>query len=266
MNYWLDQSIKFANQRNYLDELYKVYPIVPNIRRELTHEQEERIEALFDERDNKELIKELLKLELFPLKDSYIPYLRKDPTALERNPKTVNRIASTLYDMGIDEIFKKATEPKETNRQMGPMFKNWIDRGFLGFKVFHNVDEFMRNEEDGILNVSDAEQKIFAQRYLEYNREKGLDFVARINNKYILAEAKFLTDYGGHQNAQLSDAINTLDECKRISDGRTDIIPLAIIDGVVFIKGDNKMYRQLLERNEDNIVSSLVLREFLNSL
>lgn len=26
MNYWTEQSVIFANQKNYLDELFKVYP------------------------------------------------------------------------------------------------------------------------------------------------------------------------------------------------------------------------------------------------
>ena len=34
MNYWTKLSVDFAQQRNYLDELYKVYPITPNLRRE----------------------------------------------------------------------------------------------------------------------------------------------------------------------------------------------------------------------------------------
>jgi hypothetical protein len=29
MNYWTQLSIDFANQRNYLDELFSVYPTIP---------------------------------------------------------------------------------------------------------------------------------------------------------------------------------------------------------------------------------------------
>ncbi|MBR0518373.1 hypothetical protein IJJ97_01125 [bacterium] len=41
----------------------------------------------------------LLDQEVFPIKDSYIAYLKRDRTAIERNPKTVNRITSILYEM-----------------------------------------------------------------------------------------------------------------------------------------------------------------------
>lgn len=35
MNLWTAMSVEFASQRNYLDELFKVYPISPNIRRDV---------------------------------------------------------------------------------------------------------------------------------------------------------------------------------------------------------------------------------------
>ncbi len=72
MNYWTQLSIEFANQRNYLDELYKVYPISPNLRREISAESSQAIESHFLHKNNVELVKELLKLDLFPLKDSYV--------------------------------------------------------------------------------------------------------------------------------------------------------------------------------------------------
>lgn len=118
MNYWTELSVEFANKRNYLDELYKVYPIFPNLRRDIPNDCYQAIQNHFSNRNNTELIKELLKLDLFPVKDSYIPYLRKDKSAIDRNPNTINRIAGNLYSMGLDMIFDKYTEPKETNRQM----------------------------------------------------------------------------------------------------------------------------------------------------
>jgi hypothetical protein len=93
---------------------------------------------------------------------------------------------------------------------------------------------------------------------LGYDHEKGLDFVARFNNKYVIGEAKFLTDFGGHQNAQFNDAISTL-----TTEGVEAII-IAILDGVLYIKSNNKMYKSLNEKYKDyNIMSALVLREFL---
>ena len=60
--------------------------------------------------------------------------------------------------------------------------------------------------------------------------DKGLDFLARFNSTYILGEAKFLSDFGGHQTAQFNDAIATL-EVKLKKTAHT-VIKIAILDGV----------------------------------
>ena len=101
----------------------------------------------------------------------------------------------------------------------------------------------------------------FAQQHLNYTHSKGLDLVARFNGKYVIGEAKFLTDFGGHQNAQFNDAIAT------IKTPNLKATPIAILDGVLYIKGKNKMYREITTRYaDDNIMSALVLREFLYQL
>ncbi len=77
----------------------------------------------------------------------------------------------------------------------------------------------------------------------------------------MIGEAKFLTDFGGHQNAQFNDAINTI-QAKGV-----DAVKIAILDGVLFIKGCNKMYKSITQTYKDyNILSALVLREFLYQL
>ncbi len=167
MNYWTKLSVEFANQKNYLDELYKVYPISPNLRRELPESSVDSITKYFNERNNRELVKALLQLDLFPLKDSYIPYLRSDSTAIDRNPNTINRIAGNLFSMGLDSILEHCTEPKETNRQMGPMFKNWLKSGVLGCKICESGNEILNTTENAIYIASDAKMKEFAIENLD---------------------------------------------------------------------------------------------------
>ena len=263
MNYWTEQSIEFAGQRNYLDELFKVYPLNPNLRRELSSEQVEAVRLAYDARDNLRLIETLLDTKLFPLKDSYVPFLRHDREALKRNPQTVNRIAGNLYHMGFDEIIEKCTAPKETNRQMGPMFKNWIARNIIGVPVLNEPDDFLNMKNNCVLNSTDSEMKDFARKFLGFKRNKGIDFLAKFNGKYVVGEAKFLTDFGGHHNAQFYDALSTLHSFKR---SEFLVIPIAIIDGVIYIKNRSKMYKHLSNHPEENIMSALVLRDFLYSL
>ncbi len=257
MNYWTDLSIQYANQKSYLDDLFQVYPTIPDGIREIKEESWDKVEKAFNRQDNVFLIKELLKLDLFPIKDSYIAFLKRDSSSIERNPKTVNRICGRLYEMGLDKILEKCTEPKETNRQIGPFFRRWLNKKALGIQPV-KLEAFLSNDNDAILDAGDKEMMDFASENLNYKREKGLDFVARFNQKYVIGEAKFLSDFGGHQNAQFNDAISTIETTN------VDAIKIAILDGVVYIKGNNKMYRDITTHYKDlNIMSALVLREFL---
>jgi hypothetical protein len=260
INRWMELSIEFANQRNYLDELYRVYPIIPDGIREIDEGKWNQIEKAYNEQNKKELLKLLLSLELFPIKDSYVSYLKRDSSAIDRNPETVNRLYGRLREIGLDELWKRSSEPKETNRQIGPLFKRWIYSGALGVPIL-TLKDFTGTKENAVLNASDKQMEDFAKEQFGYNRDKGLDLVARFNQKYVIGEAKFLTDFGGHQNAQFDDALSTL---KSSSEG---VINIAILDGVLYIKGNNKMYRTLTKNYSDyNIMSALVLRAFLYQL
>jgi hypothetical protein len=266
MNIWTQMSIDFANQRNYLDELFKIYPISPNLRREISPVLAKKIETAFNSRDNEGLIKALFGLDLFPIKDSYVAYLKRDPSSISRNPQTINRIASMLYEMDVEDIFEKCSAPKETNRQMGPLFKNWLNKETLGAPVYRDVDSFLKSNGNAILNVSDEGMKRFANKLFGYAREKGLDFIARFNNTYVVGEAKFLTDFGGHQNAQFDDAVSTISSSFISQSLGAKVIPIAILDGVLYIKSNNKLYNYLKNHEEQIIISGLLLREFLFSL
>jgi len=260
MNKWTKLSIDYANQRSYLDDLFQVYPTIPEGIRDLNEEIWADIEKAFKRRNNDALLRKLLTLDLFPIKDSYIAYLRRDKSSIDRNPRTINRICGRLYEIGLDKIFEKCSEPKETNRQIGPMFREWLRKKPLGITPV-DLEQFTANKEDAILDASDTAMMNFAKKDLGYNHNKGLDFVARFNAKYIIGEAKFLTDFGGHQNAQFNDAISTV-EAKRVRATK-----IAILDGVLYIKGNNKMYKSITEiYRKYNIMSTLVLREFLYQL
>jgi hypothetical protein len=257
MNKWTELSIEYANQRSYLDDLFQVYPTIPDGIREINNEIWGKVETAFQKRDNDLLIRELLKLDLFPIKDSYIAYLKRDKTAIERNPRTINRICGRLYEMGIDKIYEQCSVPKETNRQIGPMFKDWLRKKSLGVELV-SIDKFLADKNDAILDGSDKVLMDFAREELNYKHTKGLDFVARFNGKYVIGEAKFLTDFGGHQNAQFADAISTI-ETPNVKAEK-----IAILDGVLCSQNYYKMYKEFSEIYSDyNIMSVLILRTYL---
>lgn len=257
MNQWIQFSIDYAAQRSYLDDLFHIYPTIPEGIRDINGEKWKFIQRAFEKRDNHALLENILKLDLFPIKDSYVAYLRKDKEALKRNPATVDRLCGRLYEMGLHEIFSRSSEPKETNRQIGPLFRRWLDKKSLGIQPV-KLEQFLKIKGNAVLSASDGEMMLFARKHLNYKHDKGLDFIGRFNGKYVIAEAKFLTDFGGHQNAQFNDAIATLKSRK------VDAIKLAILDGVLYIKGKNKMYKAITGKlKKHNIMSTLVLRDFL---
>lgn len=260
MDRWTELSIELANSRNYLDELYRVYPLAPNCIRSMDSTLWQKVEYAFSNMNNIQLIDTLLQADLFPIKDSYVPFLRADRKAVDRNPNTIARLCGKLYEMGLDAIYDKCTEPKETNRQIGPLFKNWICSGALGIKPV-GLDEFMESNHNAVLDASDSQMGEWAREHLGYKRNKGLDFVARFNGKYVIGEAKFLSDYGGHQNAQLEDALIT------ISQADIKAVKVAILDGVVWLKNKGKMFRAACKEYESGyVMSALFLRDFLYSI
>ncbi len=131
MNHWTKLSIEFANQRNYLDKLFRVYPTIPEDIRDIDQSIWNKVESSFSNKDDKELIRSLIMLDLFPIKGSYVAYLKRDTSSIDRNPQTINRLCGRLYEMGLNRIYEKCSEPKETNRQIGPMFRRWLSRGTL---------------------------------------------------------------------------------------------------------------------------------------
>lgn len=259
MNYWTKLSADFANQNNYLDELFRVYPTIPEGIREIDRDKWEITETAFGNARNEDLVEALLSFDLFPIKDSYVAYLRRDKGAIRRNPDTINRLSGRLYEMGLSKVYEKCTEPKETNRQIGPLFKKWVKKGSLGiFPV--KLKDFIATTENAILDASDHEMKEYAVQNLGYKIDKGLDFVARFNGKYVIGEAKFLSDFGGHQNAQYNDAIAIFE-----TEVNANVITIAVLDGVLYIPTRGGRKKMSINTN-NNIMSSLVLREFLYQL
>ncbi len=259
MNYFTKQSIELANQKKYLDQLFSVYPLSPDSIREIDANVWKDIEKNYNENNNIELFKALLKLDLFPIKDSYVSFFKLSSSAIERNPETVNRICGRIHELGIDKLYEKCTQPKETNRQMGPLFRNWLNSDVLG-KLPVDEETFLKSKDFEILKGSDKQLKDFAVKHLGYTRDKGLDFVAKRKDKFIIGEAKFITDKGGHQNDQFLDAITTLD-----SETKENVVKVAILDGVLYIKSKKKMFTRITSESL-NVMSVLLLRDFIYSL
>lgn len=282
MNSWTEKSFNLYNSPNYLDKLHAIYPMLDNDTRELEPSVKEKLKIYYDERNNKELFKLLLKQEKFPIKDSYKAYfgrIKKSEldSIIESNPETINGICERIYKDGYEKMIERISEPKETNRQIGPMFSNWLRRVYPSFSI---PQEFLNSKEKiSIYSSSDAGLVQFATGFLGCelpvgtdSKEKGLDMVAKVikNDKtyFVIGEAKFLTDFGGHQNAQLNDALNLILFSGFKHNSSINVYRTAILDGVCWISTSNdKMVNRLRMLPDDNVaLSAILLDDFFNSL
>jgi hypothetical protein len=171
-------------------------------------------------------------------------------------------LAGMVYELGYNEVLKLIERPIETNRQIGPLFRNWLENKSLGIDTTNDEAVFLKTDRDMVYVNSDNVLKRVAAENFGYTHEKGLDFMCRKNNKIVLGEAKFLTDFGGHQNAQLADAMGTIGSVIKPTKHKVSVI--AILDGVLYIRGRNKMHKAV--QSGANIISVLLLRDFLYSL
>ncbi len=256
MNKWVKRSIQIANSPGYLDKLYEVYPVVQEAERRVTQEVKRELEESYKTRDNLTLIKKLLDLPKFPVDDPYVAFLRKDEIFLKYNPQTVNRIAERIRGMGFAAMIEAIEEPKMASRQISKLFKKWLFQ--IGYP-FLPESEFETDKGIAFLKGSNGQLKDFANRKLGCGLEKNPDFLAKVGQNYLIGEAKFLTDYGGAQNANFEDALRLL----RGKKGKA--IRIAVLDGVVWIKDSTKMYRTVCDL-EEIVLIALLLKDFLESM
>ncbi len=193
-------------------------------------------------------IRELMLLMNIPSRFKWLDLELQELNALNQQEKEK---ISKQNEMNIRQSIGEAV-PTIIFKQIAIKIKNFMSQTHLEPK------EIIR-----LIDVHHLLEPQNLKRFILENKNKIaraslVSFVARFNKKYIIGEAKFLTDFGGHQNAQFNDAISTI-ETPNIK-----AIKVAILDGVLYIESNNKM-RKLLDttyRNY-NIMSALVLREFL---
>jgi hypothetical protein len=254
MNKWIQRSINLANSKGYLDKLFRIYPIELENIRDIPESIKNGVQQAFREKNKIDLIKELLKLPKFPIDDPYIASLRRHPSLLSKNPKTIERISKKLFSLGIDTVLELSAKPKSPSRQLGHSFKRWLRT--LNYP-FLEENEFKESSHIVFLEGSDIKLEKFANNNLGIkNLKKGIDFILKIKNKFILGEAKFLTDYGGTQNNQFRDAMNVAKIKK------DNIIGIAVIDGIVWFKSNAYMHRTIKSFN-GVALSALLLEEFI---
>jgi len=259
MNEWIKKSIELVNSPGYLDNLHEVYEMQINPERPLPDKIVPIVKEAFDKKQDEEIVKLMIKYaDVFPVKDSYVGFLRANEKAIKENPLTIKRIAERLYSLGFDRMLQEATRPKETNRQLGNAFRKWSQTQ-LNCDVVGRNEMLASKERIVILDGGDKILKEFAKDKLGCTLKKGIDIVLKVNEKYVIGEAKFLTTPGGEQDRGFDDAHAFINE----KSGKA--IRIAILDGYIWLKNKKGLHDKII-RCDDNIMSALILKEFIESL
>lgn len=262
---WTKKSIEFANSPGYLDRLSDIYQMQVNPERPLDETLRVKVKRAFDQRNTKELIELLLEAEVFPVKDSYVGFLRKKHQAIEENPETISRIGDRLYTLGWTGLLREASRPKETNRQLGSSFRGWLARlaGPSDFLLLDigTFESFSEKGKIAILEGGDQTLRKFAEEILNEQLNKGIDLVIKKNGRYVLGEAKFLTTPGGEQDRGFEDAYNFISG----EGGEQKVIRIALIDGYVWLEAKSGLHQKILGQ-DTFIFSALLLKDFLRAL
>ena len=254
MDRWARKTARLAKESDYLDQLQEIYPVSPKAR-VVSAAIIRKVKKAFEEKDKGALLKALLKLERFPYKESYTAFFRADPTAMQRNPRTVDRICNLLFGMGWKKVEEGIRAPKDANTQRGNEFKRWTRAHFR----FVKRAAFEASRRGVVfLDASDTDLRNFANSVLDAALKKRPDFVAKVGVTYVIGEAKFVASGGGNQNAGFLDATSVAGH----PSGRA--IKAAVLDGVVWIRGSS--FYKTIEASNLHIFSALLLKNFLASL
>ena len=261
MNEWVERSIEVAKSPGYLDKLTEIYPATILPRRPLEANIKREILQLYDKKDWESLLKLLLRLTKrkhpFPIEHPYASIFRQKRTLIETNPETFKKLGEIILSMPIEDIIKGCERPADINRVMGSAFQSWLKRFFptqgipvlseQKFEIYQNLC-FLDARNEAILDYVD--------RKLSIKLGRGRDFLAKVGDKYVVGEARFLSTSGGSQTRDLRETISFVRSL------RGKVSAIGVMDGIVWFH--KKYVEMLAELGEDEVIlTALLLKDFL---
>lgn len=259
LNTWVSQSIELFEETAYLDNIQEVYPFEIALPEKLDDDIRRKIIQAHQSRNTERLIELLASQTKFPYEDPIWYLLKNVRGCLVNNPKQIQRIADTLYSMTTEETIIRLESPPEFNRQIGPMFGEWLRKNF----DLLSPEEFQTSENGiFILDASEEEAKRLVQEGLSQNIEKRPDLVAKVNKQFIIGEAKWIGQPGGNQEKNVQE---TLKFCKK---QRGNVRRIGIVDGFPW-----SLYNRngrlidskeavLMQESPYDILSALLLKDY----
>ncbi len=257
VNEWVVRSIEVANRENYLDQLYEVYPLDFGEERLIPAGTIDAIQQAHNARDGVALVRELLRIERFPIGYPYATLLRQRLRLADLNPQTMQRIARHLLDMEFSRLLAHCMTPKPANTRIGPMFRNYVRD--LGYPILERT-AFDSSNGVAFLDGSDRTLKQYANAQLDCGLRKGLDLLFKTRRGYFIGEAKFFSSSGGNQNNKLDEALDFLG-------GHVgNAARIAVLDGTLWFDGINQKLQREIRQVDAVAVSALLVGDYIESV
>ncbi|MDI6402849.1 hypothetical protein QLX67_12650 [Balneolaceae bacterium ANBcel3] len=263
LNEWVRRSINEFNSDGYLDKIGEVYNYRIAQPERIKEELRRAIKIAHNNRNDVELIRLLSQLDKFPYDEPFW-YLIKNATKFSNtNPSQIRRICETLYNMTDEEVIIRVESQPKLNQQTGPMFNNWLRAKF----EVKNLNEFKASSV-GFIILGESEEvgRKFLTEDLNQNVSKRPDLIAKVNDRYIIGEAKWIGQSGGNQYKSVAEVI------KFCEYQRGNVLRIGIIDGYPWLthntNGNLIKDRICIEVQEStyNLMSSLLLVDYMESI
>jgi hypothetical protein len=259
MNHWAEKTVDLVTTQSYLDQLQKIYPH-EEAERDITEETVQEIRTAFANAvaigNPTELIDQLLSLEKFPYKDSYVGILRKDRTALERNPETVNRVFDRLKAMDVEQLIAGIKQSKEANTRRGPQFRAWLNQQY----PVVSLEDFQKAKDQIVLLGGNEKDGLdFCNVVLKLGITKRPDLIVKAGSRYIVGEAKFLSQTGGNQGRGFEDGM------KLATLATGNAYKAFVLDGIVWLEKGSQIYKDI-DNSNAMILSALLLDEYFKKV
>lgn len=264
LNEWVKKSLELATSQGYLDRLAQIYPSTIPQRRPLEGDVKKKIEYFYNQGDGENLLRLLFELTKrkhpFPIEHPYASILRQKPQLIEKNQKVFQQLGEIILSMDLEDIIKGCERPADINRIMGSAFRRWLKDYFLrqGY-IFLPEHQFKISHKPAFFDGANSAILNFINRNLHISLKRGRDFLFKLNNKYVVGEARFLSTAGGSQTRDLLETISFVRTAKKY------LTAVAVIDGIIWFY--NPYIRELSKlRKDEPAVSALLLKEFLETL
>lgn len=263
LNYWVKKSINLFNEVAYLDKIATIYNYSADQPVRIEADFRRQIRIAHNNRNAEDLIRLLSQLDKFPYDEPFWYLLKNVSGFIDNNPEQVRRIAQTLYSMTDEEVVVRIESQPKLNQQTGPMFNNWLRESFQVL----NLQDF-KDSDDGIFVLGESEEigRSFLADEFNQNISKRPDLIAKVNDSYVIGEAKWIGQSGGNQYKSAAEVL------KFCGDQRGEVLRIGIIDGYPWVtkntSGSIKNDRICVEVQESTYktMSALLLEEYLESL